>query len=422
MHFNPSMGDNELEGAITRALEIGTPNGWQHNIDRLKAESQGNPFAPYYFSERYSLELAMEYVRTHRRNTGRMPDALRADAKTHRLFAFAAMLASVYDRLPKHSKRVIAGRTRGGLTDDAGLWPLAFELVIASHLMQKGVDVEWHDLNTEGFDFLARRGDAIAEVECKTFSADIGRKIHKKRHYQLGGLIHREMSAAIEKRGSFFLDVQVEDRLSGHIIEDTAEEIRRALTSGSSVAGLSPCSVTVHWLSPSDLPFNPNLRDVSEDEVKGFIEKRFNLFNPSLLVLGRPRLGIAILATRSAKADHVVDGMYKQLKHGSRQFTGNHPAILCAHFLDLAPSELVNLHAAQEKGEPSGLNLIVTRLFKNSRPFLHTVQFTAPGLLQEFQTVQGDIRRHHVMESGSSFVFVNRDHPLADAPGQQLLS
>src|SRR5215469_2416676 len=41
--------------------------------------------------------------------------------------------------------------------------------------MLHGVDVEWRDPeNNGGFDFLARHSDLEAEIERKTFSADVG--------------------------------------------------------------------------------------------------------------------------------------------------------------------------------------------------------------------------------------------------------
>jgi hypothetical protein len=40
--------------------------------------------------------------------------------------------------------------------------------------MLHGVNVDWHDLeNNGGYDFLARHGDLEAEIECKTFGADV---------------------------------------------------------------------------------------------------------------------------------------------------------------------------------------------------------------------------------------------------------
>lgn len=134
--------------------------------------------------------------------------------------------------------------------------------------------------------------------------------------------------------------------------------------------------------------------------------------------LGFTRLRIAIVAVRSTNDDDVIADMYKQLKRGTRQFSGSRPGILCAHFLDLTPDQIMNLYRAQERREPSGFNLIATRLFKSPRPFLHSVHFSSPGALREKQEIRGNVLRHHVRERGLSYTFVNPSHP--DAANESL--
>ena len=417
------MSDRAVDVAIAKAILIGTPKAWDGSISQLDTEAKRNPFAPYYFAERYALEMAMEEVRRHRRSTQRIPDILKANMKTHRLFAFAAMLASVHDRLPAHAQKALAGRVRGGLNDDNGLTSLAYEFLIASDLMQKGADVEWHDLESGGFDFLVRRGGVEAEVECKTFSADVGRKVHRRRHYQLGGLVYKDISTALKSQGNLLIDVVVDGHLTGNVLDSVGAAIRSALTSGSNIAGPRPCSVTVHCMEATELPKGLNPPNIDQAVVLAHLGKKYNLKNPSLLLLSLPRSGIAIMATRSTKPDDVVPGMYEQLKRGSIQFTGTRPALLCAHFLDLSAAEILSFHDAQERGETLGPNLIATRLFSGSRrPYLHTVKFTAPGNLCEAEMTIGNIRRRHIGESGNSFVFVSRTHPLADDPAYAFLS
>lgn len=196
MYFSPSIDVKDLDHLIRRTLSIGTVPSWTNRIKSLEQEAKYNPFAHYFNSERYVLELDMERVRKRWRVARPIPD-ISTDPTAYRLYAFAAMLVKVYDRLPPHSQKVLAGRVRGGLKDEVGLAPLAFELLMASNLMRKGAEIEWHDLEHGGFDFIARRGAATAEVECKTFSADIGRKVHQKRQYQLGGLIGSELKQAL---------------------------------------------------------------------------------------------------------------------------------------------------------------------------------------------------------------------------------
>ena len=408
------MSASRIDGAIVRAVSLGTAAAWESNIERFTAEARHNPFAPYYFAERHQYELAMARVRRFKKKAGRVPDIARADAETHRLYSFAAMLSIIYDRLPRKGQASLVGRIRGALRDDVGLGPLAFEFLIASDLMQKGWDIEWREWDSGGFDFLIRRGTAEAEVECKAFSADLGRKVHRQHHYQLGGLISDDIAIALHRHGSIFVDTLIPGRLDT-AIDAAAGVLREVLQSGADTDGPEPASVRLHTLTPADLKFDPDSEDLRAADFSALAES-FGCINPSMLVMARRNCGIAILAIRSAKRDDVVGGMYKQLKNGGTQFSGARPAILCAHLLDMRPAEILSLHAEQEKGNHSGLNLIATRLFSGNRSFLHTLQFTSPGLPRKAQRIEGHSRHRHYMESGPAFVFVNPRHPRASDP------
>jgi hypothetical protein len=421
MRLDASMPANQLDAAIVRAVSLGTVTAWESSVAKFTAEARHNPFAPHYFAERYNYELAMAQVRRFRRSAGRVPDVARADGDTHRLYSFAAMLSIVYDRLPKAGRKSLSGRVQGALRDDTGLGPLAFEFLIASHLTQKGWDVEWRDWDGGGYDFLVRRGSAEMEVECKAFSADLGRKVHRQHHYQLGGLLGGDIGSALDKYGSIFVDTVIPGRLDT-AIDAVAGVIKTVLRSGADAEGPDPAVVRLHKLARDDLPFDPDSDDLNASDISSLAERQFDCVNPSMLVMARRGRGIAIFSIRSAKRDDLVGGMYKQLKHGSTQFSGTRPAILCAHLLDMRPAEIMSLHAEQEKGNHTGLNLIATRLFNGNRPYLHTLQFTAPGLPHKTQTIAGNTRRRHYMESGAAFIFANPKHPEAQNPAFSITS
>lgn len=420
MYFNPSLPDSELDAAITKLVSLAGLQFWEGSISKLAHEARYNPFAAHYFAERFEYEIAMAAVRQFRKTRGRVPGVATADAKTMRLYSFAAMLSNVFDRLPLTAQKALTRRLQGALRDDKGIYPIAYELTIASHLMQKGANVDWRDWDAGGFDFLIRKGNLEAEVECKTFSADIGRKVHRTHHFQLGGLIHKEIGGALDRHGSIFVDTLISDRLEGNLT-NVATTIRGALASGEVTDGLS-CKTVLYRIPAGEIPFDPDSSSYGPAEITGFVEKRFGYKNPSLLVMARKGHGIAILSIRSQKADEVTGGIYKQLKRGTKQFSGTRPALLCAHMLDMRPTELVDLHAAQERGEPTGFNFIATRLFQGDRPHLHTLLFTTPGLPRTFQTIEGNTRRRHYMESGLTFQFTNNKHPQSSLDDLNLFS
>jgi len=105
------------------------------------------------------------------------------------LYCFVANIARVHEKLGDGGKSRLLGAVRSGLEKEAGLGPLDFEMKIAAHLMSRGFDVDFHDLeNGGGYDFLASSDGRETEVECKYISGDTGRKIHSRKLFDLGGL------------------------------------------------------------------------------------------------------------------------------------------------------------------------------------------------------------------------------------------
>jgi hypothetical protein len=415
MQFSPSLNADDIAEAIIGARSIGTPAAWKKSVDLFRSEGRHNPFALHYFADRYAYELAMELVLRHRSSTARVPDIKRANINTFRLYSFAAMLTQVYPRLSSTAQKALAGRVRGGLTDTVGLEPIAFELLIAADLLQRGADVEWNDLESgSGFDFLVRRGRAEMEVECKTFGADIGRKVHRNRQYALSGLVHKDIFAALPRLGDVFIDVVVPGHFAGPVVEQAAIAIRTSLANDTDIAGPEPCAITVRRISATEIPSAFRAAAPTHDEIHTFLKDRFDCKSPSVLVLSLEGQ-IAFLSIRSSLKDDIKDGMYRQLKDGTRQFSGTRPAALCAHILDLSPSDIVSQYEGQKRGEPNLFRILATRLFSPNRPCLHTVQFTTPGRVHE----HGRQPERHFTESGAVYRFTNSDHPLANDAAYQ---
>jgi hypothetical protein len=204
---------------------------WNNRVQGLKLLAKCNPLWSQFVLERHSLEIAFCEARQYIKNTGRYAWPLRT-AEEYRLYSFVAMVAQVYEKLGKRGKSRLSGAVRNGLEREFGLGPVAFEMKTATHLMSHGFDVDFHDLeNGSGYDFLATYGGSKLEVECKYISADIGRKIHRRKLYALGEILSPIMSHAVDdKQGGIHLRVDIPDRLNG------SKEQQQALASQIQIA------------------------------------------------------------------------------------------------------------------------------------------------------------------------------------------
>ena len=323
-----------------------------------------------------------------------------------------AFLSCVTAAVQCHERLTPAGRKRlkGMLVDAAkrpeGLGPFAYEMKIAVHLMRRGYDVEFHDLEGgTGFDYLATKHGASAEVECKFMSGDLGRKVHLLPLAQFSEKIAPAMLRRLHSLESgLFVRLTVPDRLGGEKQQMELSALigravgRRAteeMSDGTQAAvqEFDIRSVTRRWAQSGGL-------DKAQMEVS--LRKHFGLENNNVLMHVRPGRSAIVVVVESAKRDQVLRGMLDVLKRAAkRQFSGQLPGILCCHLADLTQEQLVRLVA--DGG--TGLDPLASKLF-DSRPYVYSVTFTAPG------SVHSDARA--VSEKGPAYTFKNANHPRHD--------
>jgi hypothetical protein len=146
-------------------------------ISAFEQQERTNPLLASHLRNNYPLEFGLAKARKYRKNSGRLPRGPEYDA----VYSFLISAHRIHNALPPEVRTPFEGRLREAVNGINGARPFSYEINIATHLMQKGWDVEFIDYSgVARFDLLARRGDVEIEVECKTTSGDTGRKIHRQ--------------------------------------------------------------------------------------------------------------------------------------------------------------------------------------------------------------------------------------------------
>lgn len=416
IRFATDLDPRELPATLSALTAIVPWSLWQRRVDSLKSLLPRNPVWERFLLDRHGIELALADARQHLRATGRWPWPPRT-ADEYRLASFMAVVVRVYASLGERGKARLAGGMRSALEKEAGFGPLALEMKIIAQLMSRGFDVAFHDLEEGGgFDFLARRDAATMEVECKHVSADIGRQIHRRKIYDLGGLLHPTLSSALDaSQSGRLVRVTLPGRLTGNKTQQDAIGRRIAASlAGGCDGDESVCAVSVQDFALHDSPFNAQRgHSPTFEQVGAYARRTFGLEDAHMLANWSPGNAAIIVHFESRIDDRVLDELFRRLKEDARrQFSGNRPAFLCVHLADLTQEQLLELANADHAGTVTGIQRAVSVLLQR-RAQLHSVALMADGTVQVGRERVGNRMTTSVQETGPTYVFRNPEHPQA---------
>ena len=422
MYFPPEVTDQELPGLIRRFTEITGWSPWKKRLTWLEGGVKSTVAMPHFWQERFELELAFATIQKWYKTTGRYPKkSLTIDEQ--RFLSFASMLVRCYEKLGHLGRGRLRGMLVDSLKSDYGLAPLAYEMKIAAHLMSKGFDVTFHDLESGGgHDYLAVKDDVQIEVECKFVSGDIGRQIHLKRLYQFGEYVTPRLYALMPRiLGGMFVHVTIPERLHGQESQHAliTENISKAITLQEGEFQFADSLVSVSKFALENSPFathTPQL--LGKQDVDQFVSRNFGVENRNMLIIFRPHNHAVIVVLQGSKEDRVLTGIHRQLKDSARnQFTADLPAVLCCHLADVAEHELLSLQHKDDRG--LGIDYMTADLI-NRRPQLLSVTYTARGSLTHEQVLTGNATQQSQRERAPAYTIRNPSHSFSEDPRYML--
>jgi hypothetical protein len=406
MRISITLNEAELPERLRQVFEIVPENVWRDRAAALADRERHNTHLSNYFDEWYTIERYLDRALAHWPQQEKLPSVRGSDGGRYfDLYSFIHALSWVYPRLSPRGQARVRGYLMDGLQSEGGLAAFAHELAVAVHLSSAGFDVEFTDIEGRArFDLLAQKEDLRLEVDCKTASADVGRKIHRRRAIELFNHIQPDILETFsEPAVGRTLDIVLPGRLHG------AESYMNA------VAGLvSDAIARNESLSISEIA------DVSLGKFDINDESALVTSGPTLEAIERiaERLGrqnqhrqaavVAIVSSR--EPDKVADGIYRALKKSAEgQFSGSNPALLAANLLDLTPGQLHELASG-----PSALGEIANRLFRGERrDHLFGVAFVSPA---DTPTEAIDVYGAALASRGTALFFRREGHPLSQDP------
>lgn len=207
-----------------------------------------------------------------------------------------------------------------------------------------------------------------------------------------------------------------------------AARICQAITQQADLSGYEPCSVSYGEFPIHDSPFDcPSPPRITESEVAEYCTRLIGDEIGHTIMTFSPRQSATVVALRSAKQNHFLEILYKNLKDAAGfQLTGARPGAICVQLRNLTSTQLRAIaETPLASGEPTGIQLMMAKFFdSDARSHVHTVAFVAPGDFVAQQSIVADangLRRDtRIGEDAASYFFTNKKHPEANSASYRI--
>lgn len=345
MRFSVKFDRLTLAGHIPKFLALIGEERWFKRMNQLDEDQLNSPFLWKIVADYHWLEMALSYQGQVIKHQGSLDVGL-MDATSRMALQFAGMAVEIHSRLGSRGRRTLEGRLLSAMKAETGFAALYLELDLACRLMNDGYEVDFPDLEGTGqYDLMFQRGDAICEVECKSLSADAGRKIHRKDFYRFMDSIR---SALTEPTGHHdVLVVTLQDRLSPKI--EDQRQLRKDVI--DILQGSAPSKLVrakYHLEREESAKRLPNLNFSDEQAV---YKECINAFGPNLHVSGLAIPGNnCILVMRSKREDDTSRPLLEAMREASAQFSGKNPSFIAVQFQEIEPADLMLPHFRRRVG------------------------------------------------------------------------
>jgi hypothetical protein len=310
--------------------------------DIQRSVAQAKIVADYHWLE---ISLTSQMIAVEQR--GHLLDRELSPADLAAMY-FAGMTVEVYGRLTQAGRTALVGRIRDALQAGTGFAALYFEMDMALRLMGEGFDVGFPDLERRArYDLEFSKGAVEGEVECKSLSADAGRKIHRKHFYRFMEVISPALVARADAGGDDVLLISLEDRLPSLVAQ---QKLLRAATERL-CSNPSLNEVAGEFFSITRVSYQEKLGMASQESERAFYNACCGVFGKDIHVSGAvTEKGICLIVMRSKQEDDHSKPWLQATEEAAKQFSGKRPGFIGVQLNDIQSADLA-LQPVRQRAE-----------------------------------------------------------------------
>ncbi len=341
-----------LKPVLARFVNLAGEPAWAKRLAHLRRELEASPFRAKLAVDYNWLELILA---DQIENADAAADQLHRDSAPHALPEvlaarhFAQTVVLVHDQLTPRGQRRLEGRLRDGLQSKTGFSSIYLEIDVARRLLDAGYSVEFSDMDcTARYDLRFWRGTAEGEVECKSLSADAGRKIHRHDFYRFMDAIGAQLADRLSVPVREAIVVTLQDRLPSN--ETRQEELRSATRRVLLQADLQ--TVQGSFFSIVREECKAQLESESPPRSERELYERYrraygdNCHVSGALLEDRS----CMIVMRSQDEDDHSAPQLEALRKAASQFSGTRPAFIAVQYDDLTVADLALPHVRRRAG------------------------------------------------------------------------
>lgn len=412
MQFKTSIHDYEIAGIFDRFVHVVGDRHWRRRVRQLSVDMKGNPFLKSLLHRdndvAFALDKCSDLVNAH----GRLPVGYLDLTPLYPAITFAAQSLAMLDMVDARGHASLLGRIKGALANPEDLRAIQLEHTAASHFAKRGHRLTWPEMSGDGtFDLLVKNiGPSDLEVECKSISANKGRKITNRDAVELWHLLSPLVKTLRDPSSGLAIVLTLPDRLpTNHVARQRlAKRVAETIHAGQSL-DLDEASVTLHPfslerladLTPQNVPhYRPEIETITGTNNREIMVKRF------------PDGGIAVFIVQSQQDDTLYKALQKTVKYAAtNQLSGTRPGLILVEFNELPSETMIDIaHDDNTPGEPpSFLRVWVSEFLSNTTKRDHIVGVVFLSRSKFYQLDEST-----ASNSSSAYYFPRKESPLWD--------
>ena len=347
MRFDVSYDLGMLAQYIPRFFGLVDRIRWYKRVAQLNEDQQTSPYLWKIVSDYHWLEMAISHQTDILAEEGRL---LHEHVDSHALVAlqFAGAIVEIHARLPEEAQRQLEGRLRDGLNAESGFAALYFEVDMALRLMAAGYTVRFPDLDGTGdYDIEFNRNGFVGEVECKSLSADAGRRIHRKDFFRFIQSLSPQLRVHADLERQEVLVITLEERLSSSVSEQAelrcATAVMLEANARSSMRGAG--------FRIERRVYNECLGAAPVDDERAFYRFCEDVFGRNCHIAGGlTENGGCLVVMRCEREDDTSKPWLDAMRKAASQLSGKRPSFIALQFQDITASDLMLPHLRRRAG------------------------------------------------------------------------